>query len=79
MSAQDEVATLTANNAADAAALATLEADLSSTEPTTADNVLAAVVPVVTTAGLVSVFGAQPLVDALTADGYTVTPPAPAA
>ena len=54
----------------------TLEAALSGTEPSNADNVLAAVVSAVNTAGLVSVFGADALASALEADGYTVTAPA---
>lgn len=54
--------------------------DLDSTAATPADNVLSAVVSSVTTEGLVSVFGTQPLVDALNAEGYSITPPeAPAA
>ena len=41
----------------------------------TGDLVLAAVLPVVTTAGLVEVFGADALATALTTEGYTVTAP----
>ena len=80
MSTADDLATLQANNTADASALADLEASLNQpTQPSVGDQVLQAVVPVVTQAGLVAVFGDQPLVDALTAEGFTVTPPAPAA
>lgn len=75
--AQTQLTTLQTNNAADATALASLEADLNA--PATqsiGDQVFAAVEPVLTTVGLVTVFGADTLVNALTADGYTVTPPA---
>ena len=74
--AQAQLSTLQANNQADATALTALEADLSTpATESTGDQVLAAVVPVVTTAGLVAVFGADALSTALTEDGYTVTPP----
>jgi hypothetical protein len=53
----------------------TLEAALSNTSPSAADNVLAAVVSAVNTAGLVTVFGADALSAALTSAGYTVTAP----
>ena len=76
--AETQLATLQANNTADATALAALESDLSSpATESTGDQVLAAVLPVVTTAGLVEVFGADALVSALEADGFTVTPAAP--
>jgi hypothetical protein len=76
--ATDQLATLTANNTADATALAALEADLNSTAPTTNDNIATSVVSAIETAGLVEVFTAGALSDALTAAGYTVTAPAPA-
>lgn len=64
----------TATNAVEAAVN-----DINNTAATPADNILASVVSSVTTEGLVQVFGSQPLVDALNAEGYTVTPPEPAA
>jgi len=74
--AETQLATLQANNSADATALAALESDLSTPSiVTTGDLVLDAVVPVVSTAGLVEVFGADSLVSALEALDYTVTPP----
>lgn len=75
--ATDQLAKLQASNQADAAALTALESDLNNTAPTTADNVLAALVSAVGTAGLVEVFTAEALVSALEAAGYTVTAPAP--
>ena len=72
--AQAQLSTLQANNQADATALTAFEADLSTpATESTGDQVLAAVVPVVTTAGLVAVFGADALVTALTDEGYGVT------
>lgn len=68
MSLQTDVATAVA-------ALAAVETDVNNQTATPADNVLAAVVPVVS-ANLVEVFGADPLVTALQEAGYTVTPPA---
>jgi len=56
--AKVQVATLQANNTADAAVLMALAADLSAAPASVGDQTLAAVVPVVTQAGLVSVFGA---------------------
>jgi hypothetical protein len=74
--ANEQLATLQANNTADATALAALEADLTTpAEDTVGDQVLAAALPVITTAGLVSVFGADALVSALQAENYTVTAP----
>ena len=76
MSATDDLSTLQANNQADATAITSLEAELNApATESTGDLVLAAVLPVVTTAGLVEVFGADALSTALTADGYTVTAP----
>lgn len=76
MSASDDLATLKSNNTADATALTSLEAELNTpATESTGDKVLAAVVPVVTTEGLVAVFGADALSSALTAEGYTVTAP----
>jgi len=76
MSASDDLATLQANNAADATALADLETQLSSpATESTGDQVLAAALPVIETAGLVEVFGADALSTALTNAGYTVTAP----
>lgn len=75
--AQDQIATLQANNAADATALGALEADLNSTEPTTNDNISAAVVAAIEAGGLIQVFTAETLVSALEAANYTVTAPAP--
>lgn len=75
--AQTQLTTLQTNNAADATALASLEADLNApATQSVGDQVFAAVEPVLTTVGLVTVFGADTLVNALTAAGYTVTPPA---
>jgi hypothetical protein len=75
--ATTQLATLTANNTADAAALAALEADLNTpATQSVGDQVFAAVEPVLTTVGLVEVFGADTLSNALTAAGYTVTAPA---
>lgn len=73
----DQLATLKANNEADATALADLETAVSA-GPTDSvgDQVLAAAVPVVQSAGLVKVFGADQLKTALEAEGYTVTDPA---
>lgn len=78
--AETQLATLQANNTADAAALAALETDLSTpAADSVGDQVLAVALPVITTAGLVAVFGADSLVSALEADGYTgITPPASA-
>ena len=74
--ATDQLSTLQANNQADATALSALENDLNTpATESTGDQVLAAVLPVVTTAGLVEVFGVDALSTALTADGYTVTAP----
>jgi hypothetical protein len=74
--AQSQLKTLQDNNAADAAALTALEADLTTpATDTVGDQVLAAALPVITTAGLVSVFGVDALVSALTAENYTVTAP----
>lgn len=82
MSTADDLKTLQDNNAADAAALTDLEAALNApvppTTPSVGDQVLEATKTVVQAAGLVAVFGDQPLVDALTAEGFTVTPPEPA-
>lgn len=78
MSAQDDLKTLQDNNVADATALTDLEAALNApATPSVGDQVLEAVIPVVQASGLVAVFGQQPLVDALTAEGFTVTPPDP--
>jgi len=81
MSAQDDLATLQASNAADATTLADLATALETpATESTGDQVLAAALPVITTAGLVAVFGADALSTALTDAGYTVTAPeAPAA
>jgi hypothetical protein len=74
--ANEQLATLQANNTADATALAALEADLTTpTEDTVGDQVLVAALPVITRAGLVSVFGADALVTALQTENYTVTAP----
>jgi hypothetical protein len=54
----------------------TLEAALSSESPSTNDQVATAVVQAVNTAGLVTVFGADTLQNALEAAGYTVSAPA---
>lgn len=75
--AQTQLDSLKANNAADATAIAALEADLTTpTTPSAGDTLLAAVEPALTSVGLVTVFGADSLVNALTDAGYTVTPPA---
>lgn len=49
--------------------------DLNNTATTPADNVLAAVVSTVSSEGLTTVFGADTLVNALEACGYSVTAP----
>lgn len=75
--AQAQLKTLQDNNAADSAALTALEADLTTpAQDTVGDQVLAAALPVIITAGLVSVFGADALVAALEAENYTITAPA---
>ncbi len=52
MSAQDDLSTLQANNAADATALSALEAELNAPAvPSVGDQVLEAVLPVLTAAG----------------------------
>lgn len=77
--AQTKVAELQASNASDATTLAGLLGDLTSTAGSPGDQALAAVVPVVVSAGLVQVFGADALKSALEADGFLVTAaPAPA-
>ena len=68
--------TLKTNNTADAETLTAIEADLAAAPTTTADQALAAVVPVLTTAGLVDVFGVDALTAALVAKGFTVSAPA---
>lgn len=50
-------------------------ADATSGAPTTADAILSTVVSSLNSEGLVSVFGADTLSTALTAEGYTVTAP----
>lgn len=57
-------------------ALAAVQADVTSAEPTTAETVLSAVVTPLTPV-LVETFGAATLVSALTEEGYTVTAPDP--
>lgn len=77
--AQAQLTTLQANNAADATALSALENDLNTpATQSTGDQVLAALEPVLTSVGLVAVFGADTLSAALTAEGFTVTAPEPA-
>lgn len=74
---QTQIDTLKTNNAADATALAALEADVNApATQSTGDQILAGLEPVLTSAGLVAIFGADSLSNALTAEGYTVTPPA---
>lgn len=52
MAAQDDLSTLQANNAADATALSSLEAELNAPAvPSVGDQVLEAVLPVLTAAG----------------------------
>lgn len=73
---ENQLATLKTNNEADATALAALENDLNTpATESTGDQVLAAALPVITSAGLIEVFGADTLVSVLTAAGYAVTAP----
>ena len=77
MALQDDVAAVQATLATLTTDVQTLATDAAGTEPTTADTVLSSTVSTLTSAGLVSVFGTDPLVSALEADGYTVTAPSP--
>lgn len=78
MSTQDDLTAISNDLSTLSTAVQTAVTDLSSTAPSPADNVLAAVVSAINTAGLVEVFTADTLSAALTAVGYTVTAPAPA-
>ena len=73
---QTQVTTIKDSSAAIDTAVAALENDLNSQAPSTGDQVLTAVVPVLQQVGLVTVFGTEALSVALTAEGYTVAPPA---
>jgi hypothetical protein len=77
MSTQDDLTAISNDLSTLSTAVQTAVTDLSSTAPSPADNVLAAVVSAINTAGLVEVFTADALSAALTAANYTVTAPAP--
>lgn len=72
-----DVATALADNVKEGVDVQAVATDIANLVPnTTAGQISQAVVAAVTTAGLTAVFGVDAVVADLTAQGYTVTPPA---